>query len=96
MIQLIIDRLRLLIYVAMVVDVFQGCNTGFAIRYRFEGKLLNLRRLQAKPKVQSSMLMTWIRMPIQWQKCIRQLCDNYDLTISYKRTDVVVHQPAQV
>ena len=30
--------------------------TGFSVRYRFDGKLFNLRRLQAKSKVQAGVL----------------------------------------
>ena len=41
---------------AMIMDDFQDCDTGFPIRYRFEGKLFNLRRLQAKTKVQTDVL----------------------------------------
>ena len=44
-------------------DVFchaHGCLsghvTGFPIRYRFDGNIFNLRRLQAKPKVQTDVL----------------------------------------
>ena len=56
MIQLIIDRCRLLVHVAMSMDIFQGCDTGFSIRYHFDSKLSNLTRLQAKPKVQTDVL----------------------------------------
>ena len=38
---------------AMLTDAFQGCDAGFHIKYRFDGKLLNLRMLQAKYKVQT-------------------------------------------
>ena len=41
---------------AMLTDTFQDCNAGFPIRYRFDGKLFNLRRLQAKSKVQTDVL----------------------------------------
>ena len=37
---------------AMLTDAFQDVAAGFPIRYHFDGKLLNLRRLQAKSKVQ--------------------------------------------
>ena len=37
---------------AMLTDAFQDVDAGFPIGYRFDGKLLNLRRLQAKSKVQ--------------------------------------------
>ena len=33
---------------AMLTDAFQDVDAGFPIRYRFDGKLMKLRRLQAK------------------------------------------------
>ena len=41
---------------AMLTDAFQYCDAGFPIRNRFDGKLFNLRRLQAKSKVQTDVL----------------------------------------
>ena len=41
---------------ALLTDAFQDVDAGFPIRYRFDGKLLNLRRLQAKSKVQKDMV----------------------------------------
>ena len=42
---------------AMLTDAFQDCDTGVNnIKYRFDGKLFNLWRLQAKSKVQSGLL----------------------------------------
>ena len=41
---------------AMLIDAFQDVDSGFPIRYRFDGKLLNLRRLQAKTKVQTDVV----------------------------------------
>ena len=37
-----------MMFSAMLTDAFQDVDAGFPIRYRFDGKLLNLRRLQAK------------------------------------------------
>ena len=37
-----------MMFSAMLTDAFQDVDAGFLIRYRFDGKLLNLRRLQAK------------------------------------------------
>ena len=34
----------------------QDVDAGFPIRYRFDGKLLNLRRLQARSKVQTDVV----------------------------------------
>ena len=36
----------------MLTDAYQDVDAGFPIRYLFDGNLLNLRRLQAKSKVQ--------------------------------------------
>ena len=42
-----------MMFSAMLTDAFQDVDAGFPIRYRFDGKLLNKRRLQAKSKVQT-------------------------------------------
>ena len=41
---------------AMFTNTFQDGDNGIPIRYRFDGKLFNLRRLQAKSKVQTEVL----------------------------------------
>ena len=41
---------------AMLTDAFQDGDNGIPIRYRFDGKFFNLRRLQAKSKVQTEVL----------------------------------------
>ena len=41
---------------SMLTDAFQDVDAGFPIMYRFDGKLLNLRRLQAKSKVQTDVV----------------------------------------
>ena len=41
---------------AMLTDPFQDVDAGFPIRYRFDGKLLNLRGLQAKSKVHTDVV----------------------------------------
>ena len=40
----------------MLTDAFQDGENDIPIRYRFDGKLFNLRRLQAKSKVQTEVL----------------------------------------
>ena len=45
-----------MMFSAMLTDAFQAGDAGFPIRYRFDGKLLNLRRLQAKSKVQTDVV----------------------------------------
>ena len=36
-----------MMFSAMLTDAFQDSDNGIPIRYRFDGKLFNLRRLQA-------------------------------------------------
>ena len=45
-----------MMFSAMLTDAFQDVDAGFPIRYRFDGKLLNLRRLQAKSRVQTDVV----------------------------------------
>ena len=42
-----------MMFSAMLTDAFQDDNNGIPIWYRFDGKLFNLKRLQAKSKVQT-------------------------------------------
>ena len=44
------------VFSAMLMDAFQDSDTGFPIRYRFDGNIFNLRRLQAKTKAQAGVL----------------------------------------
>ena len=37
-----------IMFSVMVIDAFQDSDTGFPTRYRFDGNIFNLRRLQAK------------------------------------------------
>ena len=45
-----------MMFSAMLMDAFQDSDTGFPIRYRFDGNIFNLRRLQAKTKAQTDVL----------------------------------------
>ena len=45
-----------MMFSAMLTDAFRDGDNGILIRYRFDGKLFNLRRLQAKSKVQTEVL----------------------------------------
>ena len=69
------------------------------------GKLLNVRRLQAKTKVQTDVLDEFLyaddmdknaSSEAKMQRAMDQVsqsCDNYDLTISTEKAEVV-HEPA--
>ena len=45
-----------MMFSAMLTNAFQYCDDRFPIRYRFDGKLFNLRMLQAKSKMQTGVL----------------------------------------
>ena len=94
-----------MMFSAMLTDVFQDVDAGFPIRYRFDGKSLNLRRLQAKSKVQTDVVDKLLyaddlaenaKSEEKMQGAVDRMskaCDNFQLTISTKKTEVV-HQPA--
>ena len=42
-----------MMFSAMLTDAFQDSDNGLLLRYRFDGKFFNLRRLQAKSMVQT-------------------------------------------
>ena len=85
-----------MMFSAMVTDAFQDGDNGIPIRYRFDGKLFNLRRLQAKSKVKTEVQDEFLfaddmakGAPTEekMQKGVDQVsdsCDSYDLTISIK------------
>ena len=93
-----------MMFSAMLTDAFQDGDNGISIRYRFDGELFNLRRLQAKSKVQTEVLEEFLfaddmakGAPTEetMQKGVDQVsesCDSYDLIISIKKTEVV-YQP---
>ena len=45
-----------MMFSAMLMDAFKDSDTGFPIRYRFDGNIFNLRRLKAKTNVQTDVL----------------------------------------
>ena len=90
-----------MMFSAMLMDAVQDSGTGFPIRYRFVGNIFNLSRLQAKTKVLDELLYADdmeknASSEAEMQRAMDQVsqsCDNYDLTIGTKTTEVV-HQPA--
>ena len=94
-----------MMFSAMLADALQDCDADFPIRYRLDGKLFNLRRLQAKSKVQTDVLdellygndmakIASAESKIQEaMDRVLQACDNYYLKISTSKTEVV-YQPA--
>ena len=45
-----------LMFSAMLTDAFAGTDVGIGIKYRFDGSVFNLRRLQAKTKTKCDTL----------------------------------------
>ena len=90
----------------MLIDAFQDGDNGIPIRYCFNGKFFNLRRLQAKSKVQTEVIDEFFsaddmtKGPPKEEKMqkgmdqVSDSCDSYDLKISIKKTMMVYHQPA--
>ena len=52
----VVPTLFSMLFSAMLTDAFQECDAGFPIRYRFDVNLFNLRKMQAKSKVQTDVL----------------------------------------
>ncbi|KAJ1091846.1 hypothetical protein NDU88_004961 [Pleurodeles waltl] len=91
---------------AMLSDAF--CNdkeTSIKIRYRNDGRLFNLQRLQAKTKFEEHPVCDFLfaddctlnaareAQMQQSMNCFSTACRNFGLTISTKETEVL-HQPA--
>ena len=94
-----------MMFSTMLTDAFQDGDNGVPIGYRFDRKLFNLRRLQAKSKVQTEVLDEFpfaddmakgAPTEEKMQNNVDQIsdsCESYDLSISIKKTEVV-YQPA--
>ena len=93
-----------MMFSVMLTDAFQDGDNGIPTRYHFDGKLFNLRRSQAKSKVQKEVLEEFLfaddmakgAPKEKMQKGVDQVsdsCDSYNLTISIKKTEVI-YQPA--
>ena len=90
-----------MMFSVMLMNTFQDSDTGFPIRYRFVVHIFNLRRLQAKTKVQTNVLDDLLyaddmgknaSSEAKMQRAMDQVsqsCDNDYLTISTKKTDIV-------
>ena len=94
-----------MMFSAMLTDAFQDGDNDIPIRCSFDGKLFNLRRLQAKSKVQTEVLDELLfaddmtkGAPTEekMQKGVDQAsdsCDSYVLPISIKQTEVAPGKP---
>ena len=98
-----------LTFSAMLTDEFRDCDAGIRIGRRSDGKLFNLRRLQVVTKVKETCTVIGdflfaddrqfalkARSEKEMQLVMDRFstaCDNFGLTISIKKTDVMF-QPA--
>lgn len=94
-----------MIFSAMLADAFRDGDIGVGFRYRTDGKLFNLRRLQAKTKVREDTARDFLfaddcalnattESDMQGSMDLfSNACNDFGLTISTKKTEVL-HQPA--
>ena len=94
-----------LMFSAMLTDAFADANVGIGIRYRMDGSIFKLRRLQAKTKVETDTVNEFLFADdcalnsiseVDMQNNVdkfAEACTNFGLTISIKKTEVM-HQPA--
>ena len=85
----------------MLTDAFGDGNVGININYRTDGQLVNLRRLQAKTKVQSVTFIDFLfaddcALNASTVEDVQRSVDkfslaftNFGLTISTKKTEVL-------
>ncbi len=89
---------------AILFDAFSGSDNGINIRYRTDGSVFNLRKLQAKTKVKTDIVNEFLLVDncalnaitkANTQNSVDKFsmaCDNFGQFISTKKTEVM-HQP---
>ena len=94
-----------LMFSAMLTEAFRDEDVGVNLKYRTDGKLFNLRRLQAKTKVMTDIIRDLLFADdcalnavseADMQRSVNlfsSACTNFGLTINTKKTEVL-HQPA--
>ena len=93
-----------LMFSAMLMDAFKDSDVGIKLRYRLDGKLFNLKRLQAKTKTRIESIRDFLfaddcaliaSTELDMQHSVNLFsaaCTNFGLTISTKKTEVL-YQP---
>ena len=94
-----------MVFTAMLTNAFQNTDLGIGLRYRVDGGLFNLRRLQAVRKVKETVLRDFLfaddcalnaSTELEMQDSMDKFssaCDDFSLAINTKKTEVM-HQPA--
>ena len=92
-------------FAAMLMEAFKDSSTGIPIRYRYDGNLFNLRRLQALSKMNETKIRDLLfaddcelnaATEQEMQREIDQFsstCDDFGLIINAQKTEVML-QPA--
>jgi len=93
-----------MVFSAMVTDAFRDCQDGMHVRYRTDGGLFNLRRLQAVTKVKETVIRDFLfaddcalnagtEQKMQHEMdCFSKACGNFGLIINTKKTKLM-YQP---
>ena len=101
----LVPTLFSMVFSAMLSDAFRDYESGINIRYRSDGKLFNLRKLQAVTKIKETIVRDLLfaddctlnagdeQEMQQYMDKLSSACDNFNLTISTKKTEVM-YQPA--
>ena len=91
-----------MMFSAVLKDDFQDGDNGIPTRYRFDWKLFNLKRMQAKCKVQTEVLDKLLfaddmakvaPAEEKMQQGVAKVfdsCGSYDITISIKKTKMCI------
>ena len=94
-----------MVFSAMLTDAFRDSCSGVNIKYRCDGRLFNIRRMQAVTKVKETVIRDLLfaddcALNASREQDMQHLvdrfaaaCDNFGLTISTTKTEVM-HQPA--
>ena len=94
-----------IMFSAMLLNAFSGSDNGIDIRYRTDGFVFNLRKLQVKTKVKTDIVNEFLfvddctlnaTIKANMQNSVDKFsmaCDNFGLTIGTKKTETV-HQLA--
>ena len=102
----LIPTLFSIMFSAMLFDEFSDWDNGIDIRYRTDGSVFNLRRLQTKTKLKTNIVNEFlfdddcalnVKIKANMQNSVDKFsiaCDNFGLTISKnKKNPKVMHQP---
>ena len=84
-----------IIFSAMLFDAFAGSDNGIDIRYRTEGSVFNLRRLQAKTKVKPNIANEFLFVDVCTLNATTEANMQYGQVLSGRTICTkVMHQPA--